>query len=244
MAPMLLGGELGASATAAKLAGALFLAALAGGFAHCSTMCGPFVLTQLPVGAEPSTNRVARLAGGALMPYHLGRLTTYVLLGALAGGLGGAVVRTTGINALLAGLLLFAAFLFLAQAIGRALPNLTGATTGRLGQQIAGALIAVVGPLLRQPRGRSGYFLGVALGFLPCGFLYAALAAAAGAGGALAGGAAMAAFALGTIPSLLAVGLVGAAAAQRWRAVASRLVVPVFLFNAVILAQMAIGLLA
>jgi sulfite exporter TauE/SafE len=241
---MLVGGEVGALATAAKLAGALFLAALAGGFAHCSTMCGPFVLAQLPVGADPSATRLARLAGGALMPYHLGRLTTYVLLGALAGGLGGAVVRTTGINALLAGLLLLAAFLFLAQAIGRVLPRLSGASTGAVGRRIAGVLTGVVGPLLRQPGGRSGYVLGVALGFLPCGFLYAALAAAAGAGGALVGGAAMAAFALGTIPSLLAVGLVGTAAAQRWRAAATRLVVPVFLFNAVILARMAIGLLA
>jgi sulfite exporter TauE/SafE len=244
IAPMLLGGGAGGLAVTAKLAGALFLTALAGGFAHCSTMCSPFVLAQLPVGADGAGTRLVKLASGALLPYHLGRLTTYTLLGALAGGFGGMIVRTTGVDALLAALLLFAAFLFLAQAIGRVLPRLAKATSGRLGQRVAGALTAVVGPLLRQQRGRSGYVLGVALGFLPCGFLYAALAAASGAGSALAGGTAMAAFALGTVPSLLAVGLVGAAAAQRWRAAASRLAAPVFLFNAAILAQMAIGILA
>src|SRR5947209_5637452 len=110
MAPMLVGGEIGALATAAKLAGALFLAAL-------------------------------------------------------AGGLGGAVARTTGINALLAGLLLLAAFLFLAQAIGRVLPRLAGATTGGVGRRVAGVLTGIVGPLLRQPHAMSGYFLSVTLGF-------------------------------------------------------------------------------
>ncbi len=244
MAPVLLAANDGGLAMAAELASALFLTALVGGFAHCSTMCSPFVLAQLPVGADSPATRLARLSSGALLPYHLGRLTTYTLLGALAGGFGGVIVRMTGLSTLLAGLLLFAACLFLAQAIGRLLPKLAGATSGRLGQRVAGALATIVGPLLRQPRGRSGYVLGVVLGFLPCGFLYAALAAASGAGSALAGGAAMAAFALGTIPSLLAVGLVGAEAAQRWRAAASLLAAPVFLFNAVILAQMAIGILA
>jgi sulfite exporter TauE/SafE len=229
--------------TAAELAIALFLTGLAGGFAHCSAMCSPFVLAQLPVGSDGAP-RLARLASGALLPYHLGRLTTYTMLGALAGGFGGVVVRMTGFKAPLAGLLLFAAGLFLVQAVGRLLPALAGGTSGRAGRWVGGKLTAIIGPLLRQSRGRRGYLLGVALGFLPCGFLYAALAASAGAGSVLAGAASMAAFAVGTVPSLLAVGLVGAAAAGRWRVAASRLAVPVFLFNALILARMAIGILA
>jgi sulfite exporter TauE/SafE len=230
--------------TAVELAIALLLTGLAGGFAHCSTMCSPFVLAQLPIGSDSPAPLLARLAGGALLPYHLGRLTTYTLLGALAGAFGGAVVRMTGFKAPLAGLLLFAACIFLAQAIGRMIPTLAGTSSGTAGRWVGGKLAAIIGPLLRQSRGRQGYLLGVTLGFLPCGFLYAALAASAGAGSAFAGAGAMAAFALGTVPSLLAVGLVGAAAARRWRVAASRLAVPVFLFNALILARMAIGILA
>jgi uncharacterized protein len=76
MAPALLAANDGGLAMAAKLASALFLTALVGGFAHCSTMCSPFVLAQLPVGADGPATRLARLSSGALLPYHLGRLTT------------------------------------------------------------------------------------------------------------------------------------------------------------------------
>jgi sulfite exporter TauE/SafE len=239
-----LAGDAPSLVTAAELALALFLTGLAGGFAHCGAMCSPFVLAQLPVGSDTPAPRLARLASGALLPYHLGRLTTYTLLGGLAGGLGGMVVRMTGFKAPLAILLLLAACLFLAQALGRLLPTLADATSGKAGRWVGGKLTAIVGPLLRQSRGRRGYLLGVALGFLPCGFLYAALAAAAGAGSAGAGAAAMASFCLGTVPSLLAVGLVGAAAARRWRFAASRLAVPVLLLNALLLTRTAIGILA
>src|SRR5258708_3015611 len=83
--------------------------------ADYSSVCSPFVLAQRPVGADSPATRLARLSSGALLPYHLGRLTTYTLLGALAGGFGGVIVRMTGLSTLLAGLLLFAACLFLAQ---------------------------------------------------------------------------------------------------------------------------------
>jgi hypothetical protein len=52
-----------------------------------------------------------------------------------------------------------------------------------------------------------GYLLGVALGFLPCGFLYAALAAAAATADPLQGALAMLAFGLGTVPALVLVGI-------------------------------------
>ena len=66
---------LGASGTAA-LAGALFLAGLAGSATHCAGMCGPFVLGQVTAGlvARPG---LSRLAAGALLPYHLGRAVTH-----------------------------------------------------------------------------------------------------------------------------------------------------------------------
>jgi uncharacterized protein len=43
-------------------------------------------------------------------------------------------------------------------------------------------LARFVQPLFADPRGFRGWALGLALGFLPCGFLYSALAAAAGSG--------------------------------------------------------------
>jgi uncharacterized protein len=80
-------------------------------------------------------------------------------------------------------------------------------------------LSALVGPT-GHPHGgaaRWGEFLmGLALGFLPCGFLYAAIAAAAASGRPLMGAAGMLAFGLGTAPSLMVVGIAGQAAGRRW----------------------------
>ena len=73
-------------ATGSALYGALFLAGLVGSLTHCAGMCGPFVLTQVGAGLEtvPAAKMTewTRLRGALLIPYHLGRFTTYVLLGA------------------------------------------------------------------------------------------------------------------------------------------------------------------
>ena len=66
-----------------------------------------------------------------------------------------------------------------------------------------------------------GLKLGLALGLLPCGLVYAALAAAS-ASGALLGGLGMLAFGLGTVPALVVVGLLGHAAARHWQTAANR----------------------
>ena len=65
--------------------------------------------------------------------------------------------------------------------------------------------------------GDNGYLLGLALGFLPCGFLYAALATSAASGSPLWGALAMLAFGAGTAPALVALGVVGQVAGRRWQ---------------------------
>ncbi len=202
------------------LVAAMLLAGTVGGFTHCVGMCGPFVLAQTTARLEsvPASDmrEFHRLAGAALVPYHLGRATTYVALGALAGMAGQGVRSIPGLDWVAAGWLAVAATMFLAYAVfGSGL--LRGGGEGRLGRLLAGAARALVA----RPVGRHGYALGLMLGFLPCGFLYAALAVAAGSGGALGGATAMAAFVLGTVPGLLVVGLTGHVAAGRWRRVAS-----------------------
>src|SRR5512145_1171501 len=90
----------------------LFASGLAGGVGHCVGMCGPLV-------AAFSINRAE---GGRLRPqilYHLGRLTTYSVLGGIAGFAGSfldvaaavapyqrAVLTATGVLIALAGILL------------------------------------------------------------------------------------------------------------------------------------------
>ena len=208
----------------------LFLAGAAGSTLHCVPMCGGFVLGQvadrmarLPAGAMCEWRRVG---AGALVPYHLGRLTTYAGLGALAGVAGGAVTRLPWLGGASAVLLGLAALLFAAHAL-----RLRGLT------RVPAAWSRLVARAARW--GGDGYLLGVALGFLPCGFLYAALATGAASGSAAFGAAAMLAFGLGTAPALVAVGIAGHAAGWRWRRGVAMASPAVMLLNAALLAVLA-----
>lgn len=222
--------------------GTLFLAGLAGSATHCVGMCGPFVLgfttarlEALPAGPGAELRRAA---GAALVPYHLGRITTYTLLGAV----GAAAIATAGppggMRWLQAALLSAAAIAFLLAALGmsiRFLPEGFGAGPSWWWDGVA----RLARPLATRPFGMRGYGLGVALGFLPCGLIYAALAAAASTGSTTGGAFGMAAFALGTVPGLVALAWTGALAARRWRSAAAAVAPFVLAANALVLAMIA-----
>ena len=218
----------------------LFMVGLAGSIAHCAAMCGPFVLAQVPVAGDPGGRSM--LIRGALIPYHLGRVTTYTLLGAAAGGFGGSLAQVSAHGRpILGAFLMLAAALFLIQALkGLGLLSLASGRTAP-SSSVGSAIARVVRPMLRRRDGVAGYALGVALGFLPCGLLYGALAAAAGTGSALSGALAMAAFTASTVPALVAIGCAGASVAQRWRALARTLAAPLQAINAAVLLVFAIG---
>jgi sulfite exporter TauE/SafE len=125
-------------------------------------------------------------------------------------------------------LLLSAAALF-AMHTARILPGLQRAPAG---------WTRFVTSMARRAGG--GYPLGIALGFLPCGFLYAALASAAASGSPLLGATAMVAFGLGTAPALIAVGIAGRAAGRRWQRGITMAAPAVMLLNAALLVALAL----
>ncbi len=195
---------------------ALLLMGLAGSFTHCVAMCGPFVMAQVSAGLEIASGRgygvLQRLRGAALIPYHLGRMTTYTALGAGSAAMIEFVGNVAGFRALAAIMLVLAAVAMIAQAVGRSIPLLDRLFAG----QAPMFLPRLARGLLERPTGWRGYALGVALGFLPCGLLYAAVTAASGAGSAARGALVMAAFAFGTTPGLLGVGWAGLLFGRRW----------------------------
>ncbi len=207
----------------------LLLAGLAGGVMHCAPMCGPFVLGQVgaKMAAAPACGQCRQL--GVLPGYHVGRIVTYSVLGGLAGlvGIVPGLGRLAGVGLALAALLFLGQGLRrLAPSIGRHLPGLDHAPM-------------FVARLLRRLQGLTGLPLGLALGLLPCGLLYAALLAASAAGGPFQGAAAMFGFGVGTVPALLAVGIVGQAAARRWQRAIGPVAPILLLINAVVLGVMA-----
>lgn len=201
------------------LLSSLFVTGLIGSVSHCTGMCGPFVLSQVAARLEQvPASRMSewhRLSGAALVPYHLGRATTYAGLGAVGGLAAGALAGWGGFRFLAAALLALAALFLLGMAVPRLKAALSGAGSGP--SWWSNTVGAWVRPLFASPTGFKGWALGVALGFIPCGLLYAALAAAAATAEPLAGALAMLAFTAGTVPALVAVGAIGHFAVSRWR---------------------------
>ena len=204
----------------------LLLAGLAGSVVHCIGMCGPFVLGQVMADLDRGPTAYGewrRLSGAALLPYHLGRLTTYAGLGALAGAATALFASTSVFGWLSGGLLVVAAWLMIVQALGLAF---------RRNSPLAGVLTRLAAPLSMARGNAARYGLGVVLGFLPCGLLYGALAAAGGAGAAVDGALAMAAFAAGTMPALVATAWGGLLVRRRLRERGRWVATPLLIGNA------------
>jgi len=188
-------------------------AAVAGllGGVHCAAMCGGIV-------SAVCAGSAARLPWSRALAYNLGRIGSYAVAGALAGGVGQAALAWRGEVVLrqtlmtVAGVSLLVLALFLAgwTPLVRAIEGGGGLLWRRL-QPYARHVL----PANTVPRALG---LGLLWGWLPCGMVYAVLLTAAATGSAVDGALVMAAFGLGTLPNLLAI----AAFAQRVQAYARR----------------------
>jgi len=200
------------------------------GSIHCVQMCGPIVLSySLPLAGTPRMWR-------AHVWYNLGRITTYSVLGALAGAAGGAIGlagRLAGIahgGRILAGAAMIAAGIYL---LGLARP----ASLVRIDRPGIAARLARFGKRFMLSVNPSSKFrLGLAFGFLPCGLIYAALLKAVDAGTASGGALTMLAFGLGTAGALFAAGMASSFAGWRLGQWSNRIAAPaVLLFGAILL---------
>ncbi len=193
------------------MAVSLLTAGLFGGFTHCAGMCGPFVMAQLGGKGGMQTTALTRITGAALLPYHLGRMTTYVSLGVIFNLFFHALPASPVRTALSTALLLTAAVVFLSIAIPRLGAVFPWAMQLRLPMP-SKLVTRISAPLMSKHH----YLLGVLLGFLPCGLVTAALLAVSTAANPLQAATGMAAFAAGTFPALFLVGLGGESIRARW----------------------------
>lgn len=190
----------------------ILIAGLAGSV-HCAGMCGGIV-GAFSVGAPVRVIRIAGAgrgsAGSHVLAYNAGRIASYMLAGALAGGAAGSLASLARMASLqlaaylLANLMLAVMGLYLMDA-WRGLARIEAA-----GGQLWRRMQPLLKPLLPMDSPCKALALGALWGWVPCGMVYSMLLTAMLSGSALAGALVMGTFGLGTLPMLLAMGLSGA----------------------------------
>jgi len=187
------------------------------GSLHCAGMCGP-----LAIVIHQRSLQTGRSGWQGLLLYHVGRVTTYAVLGVLVGLLSTALWGRlqTGLSVFAGVVLLLSAFSLLPWE--RQIWSLPGFRT--LGEWIPrtyGRLMGWNSPL-------APWLGGMVNGLLPCGLVYLGLSTALATGDPLLSAQMMLLFGLGTVPALVVTQLVGLKVRNRLGAV-RKVVLPAFL---------------
>ena len=177
-----------------------FLVGLLGG-GHCVGMCGGIV------GAVSMHLPQSKSKAPFLLAYNTGRILSYTLAGSIAGLVGASsffLQNVLPIQHVLYGIssfILIALGLYLA-GIWHGVTYLEGA-----GKFIWKTLQPYSKRYIPVQNIKQAFFLGSLWGWLPCGLVYSVLIAAIATGSAVSGGLLMLAFGLGTLPTLLTMGM-------------------------------------
>lgn len=168
------------------------------GSAHCAGMCGPIALA-LPLKSD---NWFTRISGGLI--YNIGRIITYMILGAIFGLLGKGL-HMAGFQlwaSVVIGILMIA--MVIVPLVFKKMPSLNNVFESYSARLLGG---------FRNMFHKGGTFslfgIGLLNGILPCGLVYVAVAGAINTGDVVSAMLYMALFGAGTIPVMLAVSMAG-----------------------------------
>lgn len=164
----------------------VFIASLLGS-SHCVTMCGPIAVTV--------NNNF-----GYLSLYHLGRLFSYLALGALAGLLGEAFLSNNYPVVATFSAIIISAFL-----IYTGYKLITGKPLELIPAKFISSLLRLPAKWsLTQSKPTASLTLGIVNGFIPCGWVYIFVIGSVATKSPLYGAAVLFIFWLGTVPALSA----------------------------------------
>ncbi|ASJ76024.1 sulfite exporter TauE/SafE family protein [Granulosicoccus antarcticus] len=202
---------------------AVFLTGLLGGV-HCAGMCGGIVsalgmMNQKPVSR--ALNIPVKVEGGktpegpvrsafsAVAAYNLGRILTYSLLGALAGGVGSVAWLMQSMLPIQQTAFFLSNLLVVLMGLYVIGFKRIGAMAESWGKHLWQHIRPVATARLTGLGFVNSVLAGSLWGLVPCGMVYAALSAALVSGGWYQGALLMLAFGLGTLPNLMLLGLSG-----------------------------------
>ncbi|NND98253.1 MAG: sulfite exporter TauE/SafE family protein [Pirellulaceae bacterium] len=173
------------------------------GSTHCVGMCGPLAIWASGATVQQSRHRTVVSSG----LYHLGRLTTYLMMGVIAGGVGGLIDsggQAIGIQVAAARVVGGLMVAFGVVRLWMLSPWYHGRVKELVPSRVGGILVRLRPVVFALPWAGRSYAVGLLTTFLPCGWLYLFALVAAGTGSVWLGPLVMATFWLGTVPALVA----------------------------------------
>ena len=174
--------------------------AFIGSFGHCLGMCGGIVMAYSSAKIGEGTTKSSQVLMHLL--YSFGRITTYMLLGAIFGYLGGVVTysnTTNGIMQLVAGVLMVLVGISL-------LGKVKFLTIIEHSLATNATYKNIFVSMLKSQSLTSFYVLGLLNGLMPCGFVYFFAITAASSADPFWGAVVMFIFGLSTTPALFSLG--------------------------------------
>jgi sulfite exporter TauE/SafE len=180
-----------------------FLTGLLGSL-HCVGMCGG-VVSALSFGIDKQATQATRFS--MLLSYNVGRISSYVVAGALLGGLSALLVSQSSFEQFRQILKIISALFLI--VLGLYLSDWwTGLSkVEKLGVHLWKRISPIANKFIPIKTNHHGFILGLFWGWLPCGMVYSLLVGALSSGSASQGGLIMLSFGIGTLPSMLLVGI-------------------------------------
>lgn len=190
-------------------------------------MCGPLVVSQIHNSLSKISidkfSTYKKISVIALLPYHLGRITTYCLTATIINFLRIKTDNALGYSAYLSSFLIFLATIFFINIffsfnninISKYFYNFNINLNfilkypKKIFNIIFKKILKKTESLMQNSQGIKGYFLGLILGFLPCGMLFQAYIIIANFSNIFMAFFTMFLFGISTIPALFLVGYYG-----------------------------------
>jgi sulfite exporter TauE/SafE len=190
----------------------IFLVALLGSIGHCIGMCGGFVVAYSTSKIGPDHSKLFQTFAHSL--YSLGRIVSYMFIGALFGYLGSQIsfsMTSKGVLFIIVGILM----ILIGISLSGKLKFLTVIEHSLAQSRIFKKLFKSV---IQSKSLASFFYMGILNGLIPCGLVYFFATAAIASGSALMGAVVMLVFGLATVPALFILGMISGFISQMsWR---------------------------
>ena len=222
----------------------LFITGLVASFTHCIGMCGPIAISQMSIKLMQLPNKkisqYERFKTALIFPYYIGKATSYNILLCIAFFIADSIKESFTAKLISGFFLLLATVFFIYTAINHSasLPKIKF-----LSSFFNKYTNFITNNLTYSDNIFKSYIIGIALGFIPCGIVYAAIALILSSTDLLiVAMLSITAFGIATFPGLFVISLLGNSILTKFKNIFNYLYSIIMLLNAYLIFQTLLSL--